>query len=92
MTRDTKDVVYFLNGHGELLLDTADPERGITEASAFMMQRNIEPRNLNLLLDGKIPNDANLVIIASPQSSYTEEEVILLQDYLNRRNGRVVIF
>ena len=56
-----------------------------------MMQRNID-RNLNLLLDGKIPNDANLVIIASPQSSYTEEEVILLQDYLNRRNGRVVIF
>ena len=92
VTRDTKDVVYFLNGHGELLLDTADPERGITEASAFMMQRNIEPRNLNLLLDGKIPSDANLVIIASPQSSYTEEEVILLQDYLNRRNGRVVIF
>ena len=35
VTRDTKDVVYFLNGHGELLLDTADPERGITEASAF---------------------------------------------------------
>ena len=25
-------------------------EKSITEASAFMMQRNIEPRNLNLCL------------------------------------------
>lgn len=92
VAREEKDVVYFLNGHGELLLDTADSERGMTEASAFMMQRNIEPRNLNLLLEGKIPGDAKLVIIASPQSAFSEEEVILLKDYLNRRNGRLLVF
>ncbi len=92
VTRDAKDVVYCLNGHGELLLDAADPERGMTEASAFMMQRNIEPRNLNLLLEGKVPADAKLLIVASPQSAFSEEEVILLKDYLNRRNGRLLIF
>ena len=91
VTRHEKDKVYFINGHGELFLDTADTARGITEASAFLMKRNIEPETLNLLLAGKIPNDAKLVVIASPQSAFSEEEVILLRDYLNRSNGRVLV-
>lgn len=89
--RSQKDVVYFINGHGELLLDTADSDRGMTEASAFLMKRNIEPRHLNLEVNGKIPADARLAIIASPQSAFTEDEVILLKDYLNRRNGRLLV-
>ncbi len=91
VTRKEKDKVYILDGHGELLLDSADPERGMTEASAFLMKRNIELEPLNLLLARKVPADARLVIIASPQSEFSENEVILLKDYLRKRNGRVLV-
>ena len=85
------DKVYILQGHGELLLDQADPTRGMTEASAFLQQRNITPEPLNLEVTGRIPKDAKLLIIASPQYSYTEEEIILLKDYLDKDNGRLLV-
>ena len=88
---DKQDTVYFLQGHGELLLDQADPSRGITEASAFLQQRNIKPQPLNLQVTGRIPEDARLLLIASPQYSYTQEEIILLKDYLDKRNGRLLV-
>lgn len=85
-----QDTVYFVQGHGELLLDQADPVRGITEASAFLQQRNIKPLPLNLQVTGRIPEDARLLLIASPQYPFTEEEIILVKDFLDKKNGRVL--
>ena len=88
--QDEKDRVYFLQGHGELLLDQADPVRGVTDAAAFLQYRNVDPLPLNLQVAGRIPADAKLLIIASPQFPFTLEELILLKDYLDKRNGRLL--
>ena len=88
--QDERDRVYFLQGHGELLLDQADPSRGVTDVSAFLQHRNIEPLPLNLQVTGRIPSDTKLLVIASPQFPYTQEELILLKDYLDKRNGRLL--
>ena len=83
--------VYFLTGHGEMRLDDVDPRRGLSELAQQLKDRNIELQTLDLAVLTDVPEDADLVVIASPQGPVMKHEVEKLRIYLGDNAGRLVI-
>ena len=74
--------MYSLTGHGE-------KEPNITFTNAIKTE-NIEEVSLNLVSQGKIPTDANCVMIYSPTSDISKNEANLLISYLDN-GGKLVL-
>jgi hypothetical protein len=83
--------IYFLVGHGEMRIDDADPLRGLTQLESYLRQRNIAVGTLDLGQTPAIPENADLIIIPSPQAPISPEEQELLRRYMTERNGRMIV-
>jgi len=73
--------VYFLTGHGEFGI-----EQGETEAYS-MVKLALEAKNytvdsLNLVSEGKVPADAQVIVIPGPLKPLSQSEVDLLKAYV----------
>jgi hypothetical protein len=86
-----KKKIYFLAGHGEMSPDSVDGVRGLSLLRDQLRQRNFDLAGLDLNLSRKIPDDAALVIIASPTGRLQAVEEEVLRTYLTTRAGRVII-
>lgn len=86
-----KKRIYFLAGHGEMSPDSVDAVRGLSILRDQLRQRNFEIESINLSLARKVPEDAALIIIASPQGRIAPLEEELLRTYLTTRAGRVIL-
>lgn len=84
--------VYFLTGHGEMLLEDVDPVFGMSELRQYLLNHNLSLTYLDLAGSDKIPDDADLIVIASPQGSLAGYEVEKLRRYLTEQNGRLMVF
>jgi ABC-type uncharacterized transport system involved in gliding motility auxiliary subunit len=80
--------VYFTIGHGERELMPG--ENGFAQAIAGLQNQNANARPLNLLTEGKIPADANVVVVAGPRKSFQPQEIKPLDTYLNE-GGRALL-
>lgn len=74
--------LYLLEGHGE-------GELSSTFADA-VDKANIETATLSLLMTDQIPEDADCILIYSPQSDISEEEKDMLADYANN-GGKLLV-
>ena len=83
--------IYFLVGHGEMRLDDADAVRGLSQLHSFLRERNHTLATLDLTLRDKVPDDADLVVIPSPQAALLPREVEKLRRYMSERNGRMIV-
>lgn len=92
VTGSQKEKIYFLNGHGEMRINDVDPLRGLSELNQLLNTYNIETTQIELNQLPEIPSDANLVIIAAPQTPFLPDEVAQLRRYLSDRNGRLIAF
>lgn len=81
--------IYFLTGHGELRPDEVKAS-GLSVLRDQLRVRNFSTDLLNLTQTKRVPEDAALVIIASPDrvEPFAEEQ---LRQYLRDRAGRVLI-
>lgn len=86
-----KKKIYFLAGHGEMSPDSVDGARGLSQLRDQLRQRNYDLEGINLSLNRRIPDDAALIIIPSPQSRLQPFEEELLRNYLTTRAGRVIL-
>jgi len=82
VTRD-KRRVYFLTGHEEYLL-SSDKAQGLSHFSNLLDTNNIINKPLMLGIEGAIPEDCDVLIIAGPRNELTEQESSLIHDYLER--------
>ncbi|MEA5569879.1 GldG family protein [Calothrix sp. UHCC 0171] len=73
---------YFLQGHGEYQLTPG--ENAISQAVQALNDKNFTTEPLNLAEQGKIPEDANVIIIAGAKRALFDNEAQAIQDYLNR--------
>ena len=80
--------IDFLQGHGEPELDAR--EGGFSQAITQLQDQGYRVRGLNLITEGKIPNDTDVIIIAKPLRKLLAQEVTLLQQYL-KNGGRLLI-
>jgi ABC-type uncharacterized transport system involved in gliding motility auxiliary subunit len=88
---NTRPVLYFVTGHGELQPDDFNPTRGASDLDAQLTARNYDTRPLNLTEARRVPDDAALVLVLSPTSPVLPAEEDLLRDYLTRRSGRMLV-
>lgn len=83
-------VIYFLQGHGEATLNPAD-ERSYSTAQSTLEDKNYVVKELNLLTEGAIPDDAEVIVIAGPQKPLSQKEVNSLKEYVNAGGSLVVM-
>lgn len=83
--------IYFLVGHGEMRPDDVDPVRGLSVLSDALRERNFSVDLLDLAIAKKIPDDAALLIDASPQGRFQPFEQELLRQYLSNHAGRLIL-
>lgn len=67
---------YFLTGHGELTSQQASSFKRSLE------NESMEVKDLNLLKDAKIPDDAETLFVLSPQKDISSQETQLVQDFI----------
>lgn len=81
--RDKPIKVYFTIGHNELTCKSREAD-GISLFCDTLTGTNYELAELDLMKESSVPTDADVLIIAGPDSSFLKEEVQRVEDYLNR--------
>jgi len=75
--------VYFIQGHGEK--ETADTDRtGYSEAKKAMEAQGYKVDLLNLATEGKVPEDAKVLIEAGATTEPFAQEQQFIADFLNK--------
>lgn len=85
LTIAKKPKIYFLTGHGEYGINT-----DMTMLKAYLENETNDIENLDLLVKENIPEDADLLVIASPQKDLLESEVEIIVNYIN--NGGKILW
>jgi hypothetical protein len=78
---------YILQGHGCPPIDGND-DQGYLKFGEILAQSYIATVPLQLLGDASVPDDCNLLIIAGPQTAFSEMELKKIDQYL-KQGGRL---
>jgi ABC-type uncharacterized transport system involved in gliding motility auxiliary subunit len=89
VTREGKRVVYVLQGHGEHEINNSE-RSGFTEAKGALERSNYEVKPLVLAREGKVPDDAAVVIEAGPRTDLFQPELDALDAYA-AKNGKLLV-
>ncbi|HKB71758.1 MAG TPA: GldG family protein [Thermoanaerobaculia bacterium] len=81
--------IYFTSGHGEKSIDDAS-ERGLSEVKDLLGKDNDTVATWESLGKGEVPKDADLVVVAGPQTAFLAPERDALDKYL-ASGGHVLI-
>ncbi|MPY89323.1 MAG: hypothetical protein GEU99_15520 [Luteitalea sp.] len=82
--------VYFVQGHGERDPTSADERTGYNAASEQLKTENFLVEPLELAQQRDVPEDADVVVVAGPQTDFLEPEIDALRRYLNR-GGKLLL-
>lgn len=83
-------IAYLTQGHGEHSPENEDDQRGLSRFASLLTQNNIDARLLPPLMQGEVPKDCDLLIIAGPEKPFAEVELRAIQAYL-AANGRALV-
>jgi ABC-type uncharacterized transport system involved in gliding motility auxiliary subunit len=86
--REGEKAVYFLEGHGEHSI--ANTERdGCAGAKSAVESQNYAVKALNLLTEGKLPDDAAILVVTGPRKDLLEGELAEITRFIER-GGKVL--
>ncbi len=89
VTRGMVKSVYFLQGHGEN--DTANTQKnGYKAAKSAIEKESYKVKDLMLMGEEKVPDEAALLIVSSPKRDLMKEELEKIGAYV--RNGGKALF
>lgn len=77
-------VIYFLMGHGEGSIMWE-----YSEVRDYLMGEGYSPKKLQLSVEGKVPDDAGLIIEVGPEKDITPKEREIIEKYLET-GGRLL--
>ena len=77
-------VIYFLTGHGEAALPDTSPTRGYSKLRGALVDEFYDERTLSLGESGVVPEDAAVVVVFGPKSSFLPFELDALGAYVRR--------
>ncbi|NJD04555.1 MAG: ABC transporter [Ruminiclostridium sp.] len=80
-------VVYFTEGHSEI-----DVNSDYKLVKQFLETNNYEVKTINLTTAGKIPEDAEIVVVASPKNDLSMPERDAIEAYLKAGGKAVFMF
>ncbi len=82
LARNEQRFTVFISGHGE-----RSPSRGanhdVSEVAEVLQARGINVQEINLTQLNAIPDNASLVVVASPQLAYIKNEFKILARYIS---------
>ena len=87
----SEPVLYFTTGHGEFSASDVTASSGASSLFNELKSRSFETRTIDLSTASSVPDDAALVVIAAPKTRLLPQEQLLLESYLNKRAGRVLV-
>lgn len=87
VTSDVTPVVYFMEGHDERKVNSE-----YVNIKKYLEMNNYDIKTLNLFSLEKVPDDAELIIIASPKKDLTTEENYKLKKYLDAGGKAIFMF
>ncbi len=87
VTRASKKVIYFLEGHGENSIDDSG-DVGYSTAKTELEKIGYEVKKLSLALADHFPKDCALLIVPGPRKGLLPNELETLKNYL-KGGGRV---
>lgn len=83
-------VIYFLTGHGEYSPEDMG-DKSYSRVKIALEAKNYTVQLLNLLASNKVPEDAEVIVIAGPRKPLAQNEVDLLSTYVGSGGGLVVM-
>ncbi|MBI3087955.1 MAG: GldG family protein [Candidatus Omnitrophica bacterium] len=89
VTQARQPLVWMSSGHGEQSLDDPEP-MGLAELKKYLERDNMTLEPAILLEKTEVPAPVNAVLIAGPTRRFVEQELALLQGYLDR-GGRLLV-
>ncbi len=81
VVKDEKKKIYFLEGHGERVPDNTEGQ-GYSTAKKALERDGFQVEQLLLLQAGKVPDDADALVIAGPEKPVHPQEQKALEDFL----------
>jgi hypothetical protein len=84
--------IYFLIGHGEVSPRNTDMVKGLSWAVSFLRRNSYLVEELDLTQGGEIPKDADVIVIAGALSPLLKAEIERLENYLEDRAGRLLVY
>jgi len=85
LVQGKKSKVYFLSGHGEYDPSAAPQDQsGYFFLSEYIRRQNVEVAKINLISQGGLPDDMDLLVIAGPNAALAPLEIEILTRYLSR--------
>jgi ABC-type uncharacterized transport system involved in gliding motility auxiliary subunit len=88
VTEEKQKVIYFTEGHKELNLDNSERD-GLSELNKYLIGENYSVKKFNIMKEGKIPEDCNVLVIAGPKMPFIDKEVEVIKGYL-KNNGKAI--
>ena len=79
---DSKYVIYQTTGHGETTLPST-----VTDA---IEKANLQLDSVSMLMDGGIPEDCSLLLVAGPSSDLADDELEMVRTYM-QDGGQVML-
>ena len=76
VTSDTIKKIYYTTGHGENTFSTS--------VSDLLGKNNMAEEELNLMMQGEIPEDCDLLFLYAPMKDITEDEKTLIENYMSK--------
>jgi ABC-type uncharacterized transport system involved in gliding motility auxiliary subunit len=89
VTREGKRAIYIVQGHGEHEITNSE-RSGFSEAKGALERSNYDVKPLALARDGKVPDDAAVVIEAGPRTDLFPPELDALDGYLGK-GGKLLV-
>jgi ABC-type uncharacterized transport system involved in gliding motility auxiliary subunit len=90
LQRQESKKIYFVQGHGEKDPSSAERE-GYSIATTSLENQGFLVESLNLAAAGEVPDDAHVVVLAGPTNDPFPQELELLEAFLNRGGGLLVM-
>jgi ABC-type uncharacterized transport system involved in gliding motility auxiliary subunit len=89
IVKGEQKTIYFVQGHGEKSLDDSE-KSGYSSAKAGLEKDNYTIKTVNLVQEGKVPDDASVLVMAGPTSEPFPNEMEAIEAFLNK-GGSVAI-
>ncbi|MDD5560243.1 Gldg family protein [Candidatus Methylomirabilis sp.] len=89
LLREGKRTIYFLKGHGENELEDGS-RNGYRQAKEAIEKANYQVKELLLLREREVPQDASMLVISGPKRDLAESELQALQAFIER-GGKLLI-
>jgi ABC-type uncharacterized transport system involved in gliding motility auxiliary subunit len=76
--------IYFVQGHGEHDPSVSEAAEGYSGIESSLKSENFEVAKVTLAQEGKVPDDATVLVVAGPKTDFFPQELDAVRAFLKR--------